>query len=659
MLLLWTTFATDTGSHERQTSSDADFFLTSIIRSHQRGTMGQDERSTSLGSAVQYIVSNSQREQYQRDLNAIGTQRSGHLAPFSQSPTAGGQGYSMIVNAIKHLSTSDVNTLAKLYERHHACQPLVLFPSSDFAQTIHRRGGCTLSAILLSSLRFAGTKAFFSHEIDSSLLKAAIENCILEDVICGTSELTTLQALVIVARYYLDDGNSEKAVSLLSLTSMLLSSESLQLDAGQAVKASAEEKRCCYWSVVLLRRLLGFTSQLEQMPDRKLIVYPQSCSTPSLHNIRPEYRSSYEHSTGDNGIMVFVLEMSDEWVKVMAYIRHFLNSGRDTWPWLTTSRYNETLSGVMSIETRLQPHLHRIKHFELRELTLDDLESCREYWAPWLLSRFMYHTMICLLNHPLLIILQLQGSQHDSELFRQQTSFYATHHVRWILYFIGFIEARAFQIYDSTIGYCAAVVATIEMQLIYSVDTATAHKKERNIETCRKFVQRMIPACPSMKLMDRKLHELKEMMASAFTASANQTKSISIDLSKVRDILDICIHSGIGTRSVKDGVASIIDANEDTQHAQWTRLSRRPSVDQPDDVASPTSIYPSDSAGGRETVAPFNQNASHPTALQPALPGVDHSQPAPVDFTADALFNSYEVDWWNGYESYDPDWPNI
>src|SRR5690242_6582270 len=198
--------------------------------------------------------------------------------------------------------------------------------------------------------------------------------------------------------------------------------------------------------------------------------------------------------------MVFVVEMSEEWAKVMSYVRDCLTFTSDVSPWLTTSRYAVALAGVMSIETRLQC-LHRYKYVTFRDLTLGDLENGRQYWAPWLLSQFFYHTMICLLNRRLLITLRLQAKQNDSELFRQQSSFYVARHMHWILHFVAFIEARGFQITNPIPGYCAVVVATIETQLICSVDDATAKWKGRNIESCRRLIRNLIPSVPFMEEM--------------------------------------------------------------------------------------------------------------------------------------------------------------
>lgn len=283
----------------------------------------------------------------------------------------------------------------------------------------------------------------------------------------------------------------------MALASMLGSNISFRTSSPALRESINEESRCCYWSITLLRRLLGTTTPLATTLDVRSLPYPRSCSMPTGSVVRPEFRQAYEQSDGDNGVMAFVIEMSEEWVKVMSYVRDCLSFTTDVSPWLTTSRYAAALAGVMSIETRLQP-LHRYKHITFRDLTLADLEDSRQYWAPWLLSRFLYHTMVCLLNHPLLITLQLQAKGNDSELFRQQSSFYVARHVRWILHFIAFVEARSFRITDPILGYCAAVVATIESQLIYSVDEATAQKKRRNIESCRRFIRSLAPSIPSM-----------------------------------------------------------------------------------------------------------------------------------------------------------------
>lgn len=349
-----------------------------------------------------------------------------------------------------------------------------------------------------------------------------------------------------------------------------------------------EERKCCFWSIALLQRLLGMTAPLATALDVRSLPYPSSCSMPKAAVLRPEVRQAYEQSKDDSGVMVFVIEMSAEWVKVMSYVKDCLSCTPDVSPWLTSSRYAAALAGVMSIETRLQP-LHRYKHIVFRDLTLEDLEECREYWAPWLLSRFLYHTMICLLNHPLLVTLQLQAKGNDSELFREQSSFSVARHAHWILHFIAFIEARKFRITDPIVGYCAAVVATIESQLIYSVDKVTAEKKQRNIESCRRLIRSLVPSHAFMSNLvsyklrldiayenrawpskltftqDRKLGDLSEVISTTYTSNLNNTPSVSVDLSRIKDILDICPHSS--TQSVSrfnhEGLTSQTPAADD------------------------------------------------------------------------------------------------
>lgn len=401
--------------------------------------------------------------------------------------------------------------------------------------------------------------------------------------------------------------------------------------------------------------------------------------------LRPEVRQAYEQSEFDNGVMDFVIEMSVEWVKVMSYVKDCLSFTPDISPWFTSSRYASALAGVMSIETRLQP-LHRYKHVTFRDLTLEDLEECREYWAPWLLSRFLYHTMICLLNHPLLVTLQLQTKGNDSELFREQSSFYVARHVHWILHFIAFIEARKFRITDPVIGYCAAVIATIESQLIYSVDEVTAEKKQRNIQSCRRLIRSLAPSHPSMadlvsyysKLdaasnvendqsnlhasQDRKLGDLRTVISTTYTSNINNTSSVSVDLSRIRDILDICPRSSTRSTSIlhNGDRAPQTTGSNDMSPPEWVRLSRRPSVDQPDEGAplpqdieqvrhSDFILPPQTSSGTADSnIIPPVQNP----AFSLGLPG----------FPADLFFNGISQDvssWWNAFETYDPDCPGF
>jgi hypothetical protein len=152
---------------------------------------------------------------------------------------------------------------------------------------------------------------------------------------------------------------------------------------------------------------------------------------------------------------------------------------------------------------------------------------------------------------------------------------------------------------------------------------------------------------------------MEDMMSTTFAANADQGKSITVDLSVIRDILDFGLVSPRDPAVSAADPSPLHDAGTAAPLAQWTRLSRRPSVDQPDDGGSPASVQSQHAARIDEALA------SHPVQYPDAanLTGpMSNESPVHVDpseFPANMLFNSYELEWWNAFECYDPDWPNF
>jgi hypothetical protein len=86
---------------------------------------------------------------------------------------------------------------------------------------------------------------------------------------------------------------------------------------------------------------------------------------------------------------------------------------------------------------------------------------------------------------------------------------------------------------------------------------------------------------------DRKLGDLSEVISTTYTSNMNNTASVSVDLARIRDILDICPHLSNRPTPVsndEDPVPGSAVPNG-LSPPQWVRLSRRPSVDQPDEGA--------------------------------------------------------------------------
>lgn len=147
-------------------------------------------------------------------------------------------------------------------------------------------------------------------------------------------------------------------------------------------------------------------------------------------------------------------------------------------------------------------------------------------------------------------------------------------------------------------------------------------------------------------------------MSRTFAANADKTRSMTVDLSRIRDVLDISQAPSKDPPAVAGEANPTDHTDKALQPALWTRLSRRPSVDQPDDGGSPASDRASDTVAMHHTHLP--QSAPYPaTANIPTMFNGSPMHPDPSEFPAEALFNSYGEDWWNAFECYDPDWPNF
>lgn len=152
---------------------------------------------------------------------------------------------------------------------------------------------------------------------------------------------------------------------------------------------------------------------------------------------------------------------------------------------------------------------------------------------------------------------------------------------------------------------------------------------------------------------------LKEMMATAFAATANEEDSITVDLSCISEILDIC------SASARDHPAGVSTAtSNDIQAPQWTRLSRRPSVDHPDDDGSPVPAQtidvfepqPAPSTPAEELSRSLHADATQMTSDESAAPAGHLEFPAHLFF---AGISQDESNWWSSFDSYDPDWSNF
>jgi hypothetical protein len=217
--------------------------------------------------------------------------------------------------------------------------------------------------------------------------------------------------------------------------------------------------------------------------------YPRTIGTqPDVGDVTASTAEPLAGESADKGIVAYAIQLTEVWFNITRYARR---RGKPTTipPWSSESEYSRILAQQMKFETKM-PYHHRFKPAKFSEKSLEQLNSSRGYWGPWLSIQFLYHTNLCLLNHPLLISLRLKNFKCViPEIFLQHTSDLISSHASWIINFIDMLEAKSFKATDPFLGHCVAIVATIYLQESFVDDPITRQERQDSFGKCLHFIR--------------------------------------------------------------------------------------------------------------------------------------------------------------------------
>lgn len=209
------------------------------------------------------------------------------------------------------------------------------------------------------------------------------------------------------------------------------------------------------------------------------------------------------------------------------------------------------------------------------------LQQARHFWSPWLLTQFLYHAILCLLNHPLVLSLRLRnfGADGDPEVFLRQTNDLVKTHIAWVVHLIDEVNATSFRLSDPYIAYCVSVVATIILQQSYAENEETRVSKQKNFNKCLHFIQQLAARWPRVSeivtdftllfhFLDKnycpgptnrflpqanKVEQFANVVVPSYhkssTASVGSGRGVAIDLTHFWAIIESCFISELPTGS--------------------------------------------------------------------------------------------------------------
>lgn len=183
-----------------------------------------------------------------------------------------------------------------------------------------------------------------------------------------------------------------------------------------------DEHNRCLWSIVMLQYLSGSCGSMTLAIDTRYLRYPKFSSANELASTTRQSNGGPQEASSDLGVEAYAIQMTEAWYEVRQWI-HYRGKLDENPPWSGQSQYHKIMLRQMELESRL-PYKHRFKPSGFSDHEISDLSVNRSYWAPWLYLQIIYHTIVCTLNHPLLLSIHVRRFRVNQipELFLQHTA---------------------------------------------------------------------------------------------------------------------------------------------------------------------------------------------------------------------------------------------
>ncbi|KAJ9602024.1 hypothetical protein H2200_013384 [Cladophialophora chaetospira] len=461
-----------------------------------------------------------------------------------------------------------VEAYTRLFLKHCNYQPLPLF-SEDLLSNLTSRDPELLLALSALASRFErmnypGHRPAPSQTFDVYATPA--KEMIMRRVAHGPVELSTIQTLCLLslaefnsrslqrhmplASLTILDGNTPQASMYSSLAADLVLSSGLSAEDPRTKQdAFQEERRRCYWSVVLLRNLYGgHAGTFSFVRDEKSPPVPQSPHPPTglssqMTDSALEQPEGHNTASGpsDLGVVAYVIELSGIWQRTARYA-HRRGKAGGLAPWSSQSDYSEITAALMDSETRL-PYKYRFRPARFADQDPVLLQENRVFWASWIFLQTLYHTVLCLLNHPLLLSLRLRNFRVTMvpEIFLQHTADLTATHTEWIVHLLDVCERKEFELHNPFLAHSAAIAATVYLQQSYSENIDVRSRKQECFRKCLLCIQRLSHYWPYLGQLALKIERFEQVVSASYRDPTSQQaldSRVFIDLNLFWDIIE-------------------------------------------------------------------------------------------------------------------------
>ncbi|KAH8592346.1 hypothetical protein B0O99DRAFT_244090 [Bisporella sp. PMI_857] len=434
-----------------------------------------------------------------------------------------------------------------LYFKYCDCQPLPLLDRADLS--MGEDGSAELMfAILALTVRFSDNPYFQRNQSEwmEKYAKSA-RSLNMQKIADGTVQLSTIQSMCLLCVYDFTSGNSHRAWLNISLAKRLAECTGISVETPLRSRSRNYDRgRRCFWSLYILEQICDMRrTNIVFSDDIRKMTYVSTMSDYSVphSNFPPLFpmRNRQGDPIQDDDIVAYSIPLIGIWCKIKDYVSHRADSSRKA-PWSPESEYTLIQSHLMWIDT-IFPLNHRFEGAQWHRHSPEELQENRTYWGPWLFVQFVYHAIMCILNHPFLLSVRCKQFSNIicPPTFLKNCSDQVLLHSNWIVRFINMVEEKGFRVTDPFLGHCAAIAATVHLQHCHAEDEQTRKTANESFTTCKQFVDMLANQWPIVKGMAENLARLEEM-ASEWTPLPNSavapSTGPSVDTSLLWEILD-------------------------------------------------------------------------------------------------------------------------
>ncbi|UNI18748.1 hypothetical protein JDV02_005004 [Purpureocillium takamizusanense] len=239
----------------------------------------------------------------------------------------------------------------------------------------------------------------------------------------------------------------------------------------------------------------------------------------------------------DHGIMAYAAKVASVWAITVRFClgrntsdnnndyynnsnNNSNNNNSDLPPWSPGSTFVKITSLLVELETST-PAQHRFHFARFADRSAPELQQHAGYWGLFLLQQFAYHTIFCLLNHPVLVSVRLRRASVAAPYsVIQGCTEQLRIHSDWVVHFVDMLAERDGDASSSSsssspsltnpfLGYATLIVASACLPQAQCIEHEPTQRLRNKFNKCVEFAQGLSKHWPILVNMIKVVRQMQ------------------------------------------------------------------------------------------------------------------------------------------------------